>query len=454
MLKSNSIEVFFQKELAGELKRLKGGFQFTYKPEYLEGSDRYPISCNLPLNDQPFITESLHPFFEGLAPQGWYKKGLETVGRINKNDLFTILGVNGADLPGAVTLKATDIQFPENEESLWDSEVSDRIILGKGHCLICCRESQSDYHTKCLNEFFGYKKEPVVPIKSDDFKQRMYQYISRASISGMQTKVGANLINGVLVPQAVNSRFILKPPISEHDQSAVYEYISMLISKNILGKGKVADSAVIKLADGKLAYLTKRFDRHFKQEAETPSKNIHFEDLSQIIGIEQFDGSYELAGQAILKHSNKIVLNEFLSALLAQFYLGNNDFHLKNIALMGLTKSGKYEDLSPLYDCINVESLLRDTGRQDEMAISYFADDDFYTDDFLVDGHASFSTFKHLYEIFGIKETVLKKALKLINSKHAQNLKLVEASILSEADKESFCYILKDRLKKLNKHSY
>lgn len=419
MLKSNHIEVIYETQLAGHLERLKNSFKFVYDSQYLADSDNYPISCNLPLSEKEYISESLHPFFEGLSPQGWYKKGLETISKINKNDIFTILAVNGEDLPGAIKLRAADIDSSEGTKSQYAEPYTSTEItkLGSGSCLKCFRESKADYHSKCLKGFFGVGKEPVVPIMCNDFKQKMYRYISKASMSGMQTKVGANIIEGMIIPQSVNGRFILKPPIPEHDLSAVYEHLSMIITKNVIGKAKVADSAILKLADSKLAYITKRFDRVFKIGEDKPVKNIHFEDLSQIIGIEQFDGSYEEAGKSILKHSNKIVLNEFLIALISQFYIGNNDFHLKNIALMSLTKSGKYEGLSPLYDCINVESLLRNTGRQDEMAIEFFADD-FETPIYLRDGHSSYQTFQELYKRFEIKETVLKRAMKHLNKKH------------------------------------
>ena len=455
MLKSNYIEVIYAGQVAGQLERLRSGFRFTYDPGYLSEQDNLAISCTLPLTEKEYVTEDLHSFFEGLSPQGWYKKGLETIGRISKNDIFTILAVNGEDLPGAVKLRGKDIDFPPDSKDKYELLHTPKEIgsLKLGTCLKCFKDSKSDYHKKCLSDFWGTSKEPLVPIKADDFRQKMYQYISRASLSGMQTKVGANFVNGILLPQAVNGRFILKPPIQEHQQSAVYEHLSMLITRNILGASKVADSAIIKLADSSLAYMTKRFDRVFKAEDQEPYKNIHFEDLSQILGIEQFDGSYEQVGYAILEHSNKIVLNEFLTALLSQFYIGNNDFHLKNIALCGLIKSGKYEGMAPLYDCINVESLLRDTGRQEEMAISFFAEEDFYTPQFLNDGHASYSTFKLLYDKFDINESVLKKELMKLNKKHPKNIEIVKASILLDEDKDSFISILNDRLKKLNKHS-
>ena len=453
MVKSNQIEVLYEDSIAGKLERLKEGYGFKYNQEYLDNPYSFPISCNIPLSNKDFFSEHLHPFFEGLAPQGWYKNGLELIGKINKNDIFTLLAVNGEDLPGSVKLRALDIE--PNEKIAYEDFYTHKEprALDTGNCLKCFREAKTDYHSKCIKDFFDVKKEPIVPITTEDFKQKMYRYISRASISGMQTKVGVIITDGVIHPKSVHSRFILKPPIPEHEFSAVYEQLSMLITNNILGKGRVAESSLLKMADSKLAYMTKRFDRIFNEDEKEPSKNVHFEDLTQIIGIEQFAGSYEQAGRAILEHSNKVVLSEFLSALLSQFYIGNNDFHLKNIALLGLTKSGKYEGLAPLYDCINVESLLRDTGRMDEMAISFFEDEDFYTPEFLNDGHASYSTFKLLYEKFEISDTILKRELKILNKKHSGNIEIAAKSILPDEDKDSFISVLNDRLSKINKHS-
>jgi len=281
----------------------------------------------------------------------------------------------------------------------------------------------------------------VVPLSRSDFDLRVYADVRRASMSGMQVKIGVVLEEGMLKPQAVGSQFILKPAIADLKQSAIYEHLSMKISEKLL-KGKLAECALIKLQDGNLAYLTKRFDRG--------NKKHHFEDLSQILNLDQFDGTYEEVCTAIQKHSNTFSVVEFLHALLIQFYIGNDDFHLKNIALIDIQKNSTYKRLSPLYDCINTESLLRNMpGHSYEMAIDFFRD--YESEIYLRDGHSSYQTFAYLYELAGVSTKLLDSHLSKLNKGHHVILEMIEKSLLSNDDKKDFQGVLIDRLNKLNK---
>jgi serine/threonine-protein kinase HipA len=41
----------------------------VYDKTYLEYKNAEPISLKLPLTDEPFVSNILHPFFDGLIPE-------------------------------------------------------------------------------------------------------------------------------------------------------------------------------------------------------------------------------------------------------------------------------------------------------------------------------------------------------------------------------------------------
>ena len=93
------------------------------------------------------------------------------------------------------------------------------------------------------------------------------------------------------------------------------------------------------------------------------------------MGIEQFSGNYQDAACKIKEccNGNMIPVIEFLKTLMVQFYLGFSDYHLKNISLMDIKRDGSYRKLSPLYDSLSEEALLKDLdGFKQEMALDFF----------------------------------------------------------------------------------
>lgn len=64
--------VIYRKEiLAGTLTEDGGEYRFCYDETYLAREDAQPVSLTLPLQDKPFVSPVLFPFFDGLIPEGW-----------------------------------------------------------------------------------------------------------------------------------------------------------------------------------------------------------------------------------------------------------------------------------------------------------------------------------------------------------------------------------------------
>ena len=73
--------VLFFNTVVGEIKESEEGYSFRYFEDYLSDINAKPISVTLPLRAEPFKSKMLHPFFDGLIPEGW------TLDIITKNSI-------------------------------------------------------------------------------------------------------------------------------------------------------------------------------------------------------------------------------------------------------------------------------------------------------------------------------------------------------------------------------
>ena len=101
-----SAAVYLREEHAGTLEELDRGYRFTYLPDYRQRPGAVPIALSLPLAQAPYdTTHNLHPFFDGLIPEGWLLQlALGTHG-VDLRDRFGILLATGRDTIGAVRIR-------------------------------------------------------------------------------------------------------------------------------------------------------------------------------------------------------------------------------------------------------------------------------------------------------------------------------------------------------------
>lgn len=64
-------EVYYKERLAGLLSEVDNGYEFVYLPEYLALEGARALSLTLPLQEEPYLSNVLFPFFDGLIPEGW-----------------------------------------------------------------------------------------------------------------------------------------------------------------------------------------------------------------------------------------------------------------------------------------------------------------------------------------------------------------------------------------------
>jgi serine/threonine-protein kinase HipA len=99
--------VFYRDQLAGQLEKASGSHTvtFTYCEDYLQRG--HPIAYRLPLQQAPFVTDGLHPFFDSMVSEGWLRKQQAQRQKIDPNNRFQLLVNHGEDLPGVVSVRLT-----------------------------------------------------------------------------------------------------------------------------------------------------------------------------------------------------------------------------------------------------------------------------------------------------------------------------------------------------------
>ena len=98
-----TVKVNYQGRLAGLLSETENGYRFVYDQNYLQNGQ--PISVSLPLRSEPYESEKLFSFFEGLLPEGWYLDIVRATEKIDNKDSFSLLLATTGDTIGAVTIQ-------------------------------------------------------------------------------------------------------------------------------------------------------------------------------------------------------------------------------------------------------------------------------------------------------------------------------------------------------------
>jgi len=93
-------------QLAGVLTEDDNGYHFKYQQEYLEQKKASPVSLTLPLQKDPFHSENLFPFFDGLIPEGWLLDIAHRNWKINPRDRMGLLLTTCRDCIGNISVRS------------------------------------------------------------------------------------------------------------------------------------------------------------------------------------------------------------------------------------------------------------------------------------------------------------------------------------------------------------
>ena len=81
------------------------GYSFAYDKEYLTLPDARAISLTFPLREEPYLSNTLHPFFDGLIPEGWLLDIAQRNWKIDGRDRMALLLACCRDCIGAVSIE-------------------------------------------------------------------------------------------------------------------------------------------------------------------------------------------------------------------------------------------------------------------------------------------------------------------------------------------------------------
>ncbi len=223
-------------------------------------------------------------------------------------------------------------------------------------CLYCYQpleEGQKDFHPHCARKFFGTKDVPLLEYRHEDLDSLAEQIIrAQTSLTGVQPKLSLNLSKhegcSRLTIVGLWGAFIFKPQTESYPQLPENEDLTMHLAE--AARISVVPHSLIRLADDRLGYITRRIDRSPNGE------KIDMEDMCQLTlhpTEYKYKGSHEQIAKAIAQFSStpKLDLTNYMHLLLFCFLTGNNDMHLKNFSLY--RPFGRYQ-LTPAYDLLNV----------------------------------------------------------------------------------------------------
>jgi len=96
--------VYMYEKLAGIIEQTETGYKFTYDGDYIAHDDSIAVSLTLPLRKEPFESNVLFSFFDGLIPEGWLLDIAWKSWKINSKDRMELLLTCCSDVIGAVSV--------------------------------------------------------------------------------------------------------------------------------------------------------------------------------------------------------------------------------------------------------------------------------------------------------------------------------------------------------------
>ena len=100
--------VFVCGVFAGTIEENESKYIFCYNDSYLSLENPLPVSLTMPPRKDPYISRFLHPFFDGLIPEGWLLDIAERNWKINPQDRMGLLLTVCRDCIGDVHVESVE----------------------------------------------------------------------------------------------------------------------------------------------------------------------------------------------------------------------------------------------------------------------------------------------------------------------------------------------------------
>lgn len=290
-----------------------------------------------------------------------------------------------------------------------------------------------------------------IDIARSDVLRLRTETMRHMSISGMQDKISLKLTRSRIAPTESGGTHILKPipggplPALTEDVPA-NEALTMHLAA-VVGGCTVAAYGLVRLGDGSLAYVTRRFDR-----IDAQTKLIQ-EDGSVLAGHTEathgknykYEFSYEEIGRLLAAYCTAPGPSclEFLRRVLFSYVVGNGDAHLRNFSV--LRDADGVVRLSPAYDLLNTHIHLPS---ESALALDLLADGDM-TPSYQSLGCYAADDFHELGRRMALPGDLVEREIARFRAPDfiERTTDLVQRSYLSAAAQEAFLAVVHDRLR-------
>lgn len=318
---NEQLDLYCNTILVGHLRQITPKkLAFQYSESWLENKQAFPLSIQLPLNNNVYLDEQTLPFFENMLPESIIRQTLAQQFHISENNVFGMLEKIGGDCAGAISLFPPDFQPTLSEakyQKVNDNEIEKIVLDLPAHPFLANRKL-------------------------------------RLSLAGAQNKLPIYFNhNTIYLPiERLPSSHILKPPIQRFKHSVINEFFSMKFAEAL---GLPIPTITLRKNNTPL-YIIERFDRASNSAGELI--RIHQEDFCQALGLLSSQ-KYESEGGPSLAQCFTLVktysiqpavdIINLLNWIICNFLIGNADAHAKNLSFI-ITKDGPR--LSPFYDIL------------------------------------------------------------------------------------------------------
>ncbi len=310
------------------------------------------------------------------------------------------------------------------------------------NCLYCGAPLSPDtvqrgWHRRCARAFFGEDVVPEITISNETLEELAGQSVSVGrTVAGVQRKLSVHLSRegGVsrLTLVGYPAGYILKPPAREYPELPELEHLVMSMASR--AGITTVPHGLITMADGDLAYITRRVDRR----PSTPY-TVPMEDLCQLSGRlteDKYRGSYEKIGSVVRQYSSRpgVDLSELFLVVVFSFAAGNADMHLKNFSLY---RPGREWFLAPAYDLVATDLVIPDDPEESALTVNGKKRRLLRTD------FVAFGT------TIGINPKAVERLIGAIVDRHPEFRDLITNSFLTSETADRFATLLDQRIARL-----
>lgn len=301
--------------------------------------------------------------------------------------------------------------------------------------------------------FDGAKVSPFLDfaLSANKVSSSVSAVMDRISVSGVQEKFPAVVRDGKICLAGENERstHILKP--SPWDPSLAYrneipanENLTMQIASQVYGIETAANGLCFS-KDGKIVYITKRFD------VVADGSKFMMEDFSSVVGRSEatggkhfkYDGCYADIANAISNVSADVDgdLQRFFNILVFNYIYANGDAHLKNFSL--INDADGRSRLAPAYDLINTSLHVKDSDFALEGGL---APDIEKSEVYMKFGHPCRLDFERFGAHIGLSADIVGKVLDSFMDVPQLSKTLIDNSFLSQRMKRSYLRSVNERV--------